>query len=239
MIFYNNSSVAIHVECTYIRSYMCFTHTDLSLHLITHPTDTSAAAPFGAVFTCSARGNGYLKIIWQRLNNTLPKKSYRSVLVTSPFETTSILTIPNVTSEDVGTYYCVVWADIQMIQSRMANLFLAGKVIKKVFYCSSHVGHVILDPPLLPLIMTVSVVNLTINNFNLTLKCLPDKSSLNYTWIRKNDIFPSRAQGVNSSHLTIVDLKPEDSGDYQCIVSNNTGTISSNFTTVDIRGKGR
>ena len=53
----------------------------------------------------------------------------------------------------------------------------------------------------------------------------------------KNDVLSSRTQGINSSQLTIINLKPEDSGDYQCIMSNTTGTISSNFSTVNIRGK--
>ena len=85
--------------------------------------------------------------------------------------------------------------------------------------------------------MTSPVVNLTVNNYNLTMKCLSNMNNFTYKWIRKNDILPSRAQGVNSSQLTIVNLKPEDSGDYQCIMSNNTGTISSSFYTVNIRGK--
>ena len=61
--------------------------------------------------------------------------------------------------------------------------------------------------------------------------------SLDYKWIKKNEALPSRAQGVNTSQLTIVDLKPEDSGDYQCIMSNNTGAIRSNFSTVKVKGK--
>ena len=85
--------------------------------------------------------------------------------------------------------------------------------------------------------MTDSVVNLTVNNYTLTMKCLPDKDSFKYRWIKKNDVFPSRAQGANTSQLTIVNLKSEDSGDYQCVMSNNTGTISSNFSTVDVKGK--
>jgi len=94
-----------------------------------------------------------------------------------------------------------------------------------------------LDPPSLPVVETVSEVNLTVNNYNLTMKCLPVKSNLNYTWIIKNDIVLSRVHGVNSSHLTIINLKPEDSGDYQCLVSNSTGKISSNFAIVNITGK--
>ena len=85
--------------------------------------------------------------------------------------------------------------------------------------------------------MTVSVVKLTINNYNLTMKCLPNKNNFNYKWMRNNDVLPSRAKGVNTSQLTIIDLKPEDSGDYQCVMSNSTGTISSNYSTVSITGK--
>ena len=87
--------------------------------------------------------------------------------------------------------------------------------------------------------MTTPTVNLTVNNYNLTLKCLPTKSNFNYKWMKKNDVLPLRAQGVNTSQLTIVNLTPEDSGDYQCVMSNSTGTISSNFSTVNIRGKDR
>ena len=85
--------------------------------------------------------------------------------------------------------------------------------------------------------MTVPIVNLTVNNYNLTMKCLPDKKNFNYKWIIKNDVLPLRAQGVNTSQLTIVNLTPEDSGDYQCAMSNSTGTISSNFSTVNVTGK--
>ena len=83
------------------------------------------------------------------------------------------------------------------------------------------------------------VVNLTMNNYNLTMKCLTSMSNFNYKWIKKNDVLPSRAQGINTSQLTIVNLKPEDSGDYQCVMSNSTGTISSNFSAIKIMGKTR
>ena len=41
---------------------------------------------------------------------------------------THTLIIPNVSSEDIGRYYCVVWANITATRSRVANLFLAGEV---------------------------------------------------------------------------------------------------------------
>ena len=84
--------------------------------------------------------------------------------------------------------------------------------------------------------MTDPVVNLTVNNYNLTMKCLPDNENFNYKWIKKNDVLPSRARGVNTSQLTIINLKPEDSGDYQCVLNNNTGTITSNFSAVNVKG---
>ena len=69
------------------------------------------------------------------------------------------------------------------------------------------------------------------------MKCLPDKSNFNYKWIKKNNVLPLRAQGVNTPLLTIVNLTPEDSGDYQCVMSNSTGTISSKFFAVNVIGK--
>ena len=69
------------------------------------------------------------------------------------------------------------------------------------------------------------------------MKCIPDDDRLyKYIWIKKNDVLPLRAQGINSSHLTIVNLTPKDSGDYQCVLSNGTGRISSKFSTVKIIG---
>ena len=69
------------------------------------------------------------------------------------------------------------------------------------------------------------------------MKCIPDNDHLyKYTWIKKNDVLPLRAQGINSSHLTIINLTPKDSGDYQCVLSNGTGRISSKFYTVKITG---
>ena len=105
--------------------------------------------------------------------------------------------------------------------------------------CGAYVLLLYLGPPELPIIIVVPgpVVNLTVNDYNLTMKCLPDKNNFNYKWIKKNDVLPSRAQGVNAPELIIINLTPEDSGDYQCVMSNKTGTISSNFSTVNITGE--
>jgi len=82
-------------------------------HIITHPTDTSAAAPFSAVFTCSAGGYGHLSIIWYKTRDQYEKVSNKSIIsqVDHINTVTSTLVISNVTDNDVGKYYCVVWAD--------------------------------------------------------------------------------------------------------------------------------
>ena len=94
-----------------------------------------------------------------------------------------------------------------------------------------------LDPPLQPVVMTVPLVYLTINNYNLTMKCLPNKNNFNYEWMKKDDVLPSRAKGVKTSQMTIVNLKVKDSGDYKCVMSNSTGALGSNFTTVKVRSE--
>ena len=94
--------------------------------VVTQPTDTGAAAPFSALFNCSIQVYGYLTITWYRNNeDPVPSKAY-STVISSVNETTSILTIPNVTSEDVGTYYCEAWANRKATLSLTANLFFTG-----------------------------------------------------------------------------------------------------------------
>ena len=97
------------------------------LYIIIHPIDTTAATPFSAQFNCSAQGHGYRTITWYRNNHSLPNKAY-STLTLSVNMTTSILTIPNVTSEDVGEYYCVAQINMIILQSLNGNLVLAGKI---------------------------------------------------------------------------------------------------------------
>ena len=93
--------------------------------ITTHPTDTSAAAPFSGVFTCSASGYGYLNITWYRTPRLLPDKSNISE-VYSPEATTSTLVIPNATNDDTGGYYCVVKANEYGVWSNVAKLFYAS-----------------------------------------------------------------------------------------------------------------
>ena len=100
-------------------------------HIITHPIDTFAAAPFGGIFTCSASGYGTLSVVWFKKDlamlefKPLPSKAIIS-LDTSLKVTTNTLVIPNVTANDIGSYYCVVWGENKASRSNTAKLHLSG-----------------------------------------------------------------------------------------------------------------
>ena len=63
----------------------------------------------------------------------MPKKAY-STLLPSVNETTSILTIPDVTREDVDVYCCLMWAGRIAVKSLDANLILDGTIY--VYVCA-------------------------------------------------------------------------------------------------------
>ena len=58
-----------------------------------------------------------------------------------------------------------------------------------------------------------------------------------YKWEKRNsDLLNSRIDGVNSSTLTILNLRPEDVGEYRCLVSNATGRITSDYAKLEVQG---
>lgn len=69
------------------------------------------------------------------------------------------------------------------------------------------------------------------------MKCKPKKIGFYYKWEKRNDSLPSRAQGVHSSKLMIYNVTPEDTGDYRCLMNNNTGAIASEYKSVEVIGK--
>ena len=113
------------LRCIY--QYGC-TCTVVSSSIATHPIDTTAAAPYSAVFTCSIYGYGYQNITWHREANKLPY-NHQIKEISSPRIITTTLIIPNVTEQDVGKYYCQVWANNMRAQSDRANLYYAGNVL--------------------------------------------------------------------------------------------------------------
>ena len=93
--------------------------------IITQPTDTSAAAPFSGVFTCSVEGYGFQNITWYKQSGVMPHK-HMTNHTTSRGVTSSTLIIPNVTEEDVGKYYCQVWANNIGVKSEASVLQYSG-----------------------------------------------------------------------------------------------------------------
>ena len=87
-----------------------------------------------------------------------------------------------------------------------------------------------------PKVVTSSPVHLSSNTFILSMKCIPDETNFDYVWEKRNGDLPTRAQRTHSPHMKIVNLLPEDSGDYRCVMSNFTGRIASNFSTLIVKG---
>ena len=96
--------------------------------IVSHPSDTSAAAPFSGVFTCSVSGQGHQNISWHRQSGTVPQK-HLTIETASHGVITSTLIIPNVTEEDIGKYYCLLWANNIGLRSNMANLYYPGMIV--------------------------------------------------------------------------------------------------------------
>ena len=80
-------------------------------------------------------------------------------------------------------------------------------------------------------------MKLTSNDFRLSMECVSHGNNYEYKWEKKNQNTIPRSQGTNSRHLIINDLRPADSGEYRCIVSNSTGTIISDYSLLTVEGK--
>ena len=91
---------------------------------ITHPADASVAAPFSAVFTCSAQGYEPITMEWRRKNSNIPLTA--NITQINSDIIVSTLTIADVTEVDAGTYYCIAWAGRKGSLSKEATLYYAG-----------------------------------------------------------------------------------------------------------------
>ena len=95
---------------------------------------------------------------------------------------------------------------------------------------------VALVTPMIKVKMDSNKVDLLIRNHNLTMQCLPSATDLTYRWNRKNTTLPASAVGVDTPEMIIYRLTPDDAGDYQCILSNISGVIASEFSALEIYG---
>ena len=83
-----------------------------------------------------------------------------------------------------------------------------------------------------PMDMTITLTN---DTTNVLLTCEADGAS-SYNWERQNDDIPSDSAGVNTNTLTIINLQPEDAGNYRCVATNVAGNNNSNYAKLTITG---
>ena len=91
-------------------------------------------------------------------------------------------------------------------------------------------------PPVITIHPMDTVIQLDSNFTNHTLTCEADGAS-SYNWERQNDVIPSDSTGVNTNTLTLINLLPEDGGNYRCVATNAGGSSQSNYAVVTISSK--
>ena len=80
--------------------------------------------------------------------------------------------------------------------------------------------------------MTIYLVN---NTISVSLTCEADGAS-SYNWDRQNNVIPSDSIGVNTNTLTLINLQPEDAGNYRCVATNASGSSESAYANITING---
>jgi len=78
-------------------------------------------------------------------------------------------------------------------------------------------------------------VDLKSNFVNVMLTCEADGAT-SYNWERQNGNIPSGVVGVDTNTLTIINLQPEDAGNYRCMATNASGSTYSEYATVIVKG---
>ena len=82
---------------------------------------------------------------------------------------------------------------------------------------------------------TDAVIQLYSNFTNHTVTCEAD-GALFYNWERQDGNISSDSTGVNTNTLTLINLQPEDAGNYRCVATNAIGSSQSNYANLTING---
>ena len=92
----------------------------------------------------------------------------------------------------------------------------------------------------LPVIQDLSedqTVVIVFGNETISLHCIADGEGLLYSWKRQDLELPHSVTGNTTNTLVISGVREEDSGNYQCIVSNWFGTVSSDYASLNVIGR--
>jgi len=90
---------------------------------------------------------------------------------------------------------------------------------------------------------------------NISFTCAGKGISSHYQWERHHGSLPTTSEGImifteftdillphvltkgaNSDVLTVYNIQPQDSGDYRCVIRNNSGSAYSNYATLTVAG---
>ncbi|XP_065898770.1 basement membrane-specific heparan sulfate proteoglycan core protein-like isoform X3 [Dysidea avara] len=128
-------------------------------------------------------------------------------------ETSNSLTIVSVTEDHSGTYECVVINEYGVcVTSKAAELKIRPAI-------TAH-----------PNSVAITISN---ENESLSLTCEAEGAT-SYCWKKKGGSIPSGATGVDSNTLTLVNVKPMDTGSYRCVVGNKSDSNFSDYATVTV-----
>ena len=86
---------------------------------------------------------------------------------------------------------------------------------------------VITDPPVPQEILALQ---------NATFTCIVTGYKVKYHWINVSGSIPSRAIGISSYRLTIVNIIPSDNAAYKCVVTNEGGSVESDAVELRVIG---